>query len=117
MIANITVHPTSSTSTAGSNISFVCEASGYPAPNITWWRGGLFLSEIDYQVVIEFIYTQHSTKSKLSIFGLNSTDVGNYICQATNSFQSQTGTDESENAMLSLLCELAKIGVKQRNII
>ena len=117
VVTSITAHPTSKTSIAGSNFSFVCEASGYPAPNITWWRGGLFLSELDHQVIIEFIYTRNSTKSKLSLFGLNSTDVGNYTCQATNSFQSQTSTDESEKATLSLLCELAKICIKQRNII
>ena len=116
VVTSITAHPTSNTSIAGSNFSFVCEASGYPAPNITWWRGGLFLSELDHQVIIEFIYTQNSTKSKLSLFGLHSTDVGNYTCQATNSFQSQTSTNESKIAMLSLLCELSKICIKQRVI-
>lgn len=87
-------------------MSFQCTAEGYPAPIIVWWRGGLLVSELDDRVAVATNQSQHSTTSKLVIFGLNSDDAVNYSCMANSMFEGHSGNIASESAELSLECEL-----------
>lgn len=60
----------------GSPIAIPCEASGYPTPTITWYRGQGKMSK-DFQPV-------PLKNSTLSVNFATSPDEGYYMCQASN---------------------------------
>ncbi|XP_077113523.1 neural cell adhesion molecule 1-like [Ranitomeya variabilis] len=66
--------------TSGSNVSFTCDVSGHPAPRITWRKG-------DENVPVDGQkYVLSADGLRLSITELDSSDGGEYTCQAVNSY-------------------------------
>ncbi|XP_055962583.1 hemicentin-1 [Sorex fumeus] len=63
----------------GENVELVCQASGFPAPNLRWLRDGKLLQVREAErarVTVE--------GSTLSILGARASDSGKYTCVATN---------------------------------
>lgn len=60
----------------GSPIAIPCEASGYPTPTVTWYRGQGKMSK-DFQAV-------PLKNSTLSVNFATAPDEGYYMCQASN---------------------------------
>ena len=79
----------------GDMISFTCQATGGPFPTITWcFNGTLVSNETDvnkYEILLMEVNTT-TINSTLSIMNVQSSDVGTYICNATNVVSSDTSS-------------------------
>ena len=78
----------------GDPVTFQCEATGYPAPNITWFRGKhQLLSSMDSRIIwnnssprIQFGLI--TVESNLTISSTTSSDTDDsYRCVATNIYE------------------------------
>lgn len=58
------------------SVTFNCEATGYPAPNIEWFKDGQPMNYIRPNLVVGG-YT-------MKLKNLQSTDTGHYKCQVRN---------------------------------
>ena len=89
--------------TANSLVSFLCSATGYPLPNLTWFKDN---SEI-LSGAAE-IHTWQSgpfkASSNLTLGGVSDHDTASYYCLATNNFVSLL-TQTSQTAFLTVHCE------------
>ncbi len=81
--------------TIGGNISFECSASGVPLPNVTWKKGENPLPNGGRFTI---------STSGLMITDIETSDVGDYTCVATNS----AGTKELTSSLLSVYCMLTQ---------
>ena len=74
---------------------FNCSASGIPAPNIIWYRGGQLLFEVQNKFSIstmrfnnfhsqDMLHGLEGTISVLTVLSLTSTDSSTYFCRADN---------------------------------
>ena len=62
-----------------------CQATGEPAPNISWYFNGVMIDVSDtskYMIMSTSINT--TTEDKLTVYNITSSDVGTYTCNATN---------------------------------
>lgn len=65
--------------------SFTCQATGEPIPNITWYHNGILMDEANTQKYItSMIPLNASIESSIVIMNVKSSDVGTYVCNATN---------------------------------
>ena len=78
--------------TLGGNLSLLCNAQGFPAPNISWFKGQ---SEVDDSRITTATNTtpagdrEVAVSNVLTITGVQLQDADVYTCRATNGF----GTD------------------------
>ena len=82
------------TTTEGSDLTFSCDASGNPAPLISWKRDG---SPLNASGRISF----EDDKKQLTITNVSRTDSGGYQCVAKN----KVGSDTSNSASLDVQCK------------
>ena len=79
----------------GDTASFTCQADGEPLPTISWYFNGAPLDESDtfkYTIIDRDLDT--SDMNVLNIMNVQSSDVGNYTCNATNVISSDTSSGE-----------------------
>jgi len=65
--------------------SFTCRATGKPVPNITWYFNGVVIEESDankYKITRSIMTTL--IESTLRVFNVTLSDIGTYVCNATN---------------------------------
>ena len=92
--SEITAHPQSVMKTEGENVSLSCNATGNPAPTISWTKDGspiynnsrISLSQDNKQLTIRYV---------------SRTDSGEYRCVADNTL----GNDTSNAATLDVKCK------------
>lgn len=70
----------------GDHVSFECIVSGYPTPNVTWWKDGQCLKEDEGFDIQESHIDQPGRRlnSTLTLSGLTKQDEGYYTCRAEN---------------------------------
>ena len=78
----------------GDNASFTCQASSEPVPTISWYFNG---SPVDEDNTIKYIISIMSLNTTtisntLTIMSVESSDVGTYMCRATNVLSSGTSS-------------------------
>ena len=92
----ISTHLENTTLVTGSNHTFVCAALGNPSPTFGWrFNGDRILQDTP-----KYSNSTNRTHSLLTVYNLMANDNGNYTCQASNRY----GTD-STSAELTVLCE------------
>jgi len=64
----------------------VCQATGEPIPDISWYFNGVMInvSNTSKYNITSVPVDISTNKSTLSIFNAASADVGTYLCNATN---------------------------------
>ena len=77
--------------TEGSNVTLHCNATGNPAPNITWRRNG--------------IWTVLHQRQSYIMYNVNRKQAGNYICSAWNGI----GNKKNATVMVIVHCKLKLI--------
>ena len=90
----ITVHPKAETISERENLTLVCNATGNPAPTLSWTRDG---SPVDTSGRISI----SDDKKQLTITNVSRTDSGEYRCVANNSL----GNETSNVATLDVQCK------------
>ncbi|XP_056646969.1 immunoglobulin domain-containing protein oig-4-like [Diorhabda sublineata] len=70
----------------GRKITFFCMASGYPRPEITWFKDGIELLYHKFFQVHEWPIGNDTVKSKMEIDPTTQKDAGYYECQANNKY-------------------------------
>jgi len=92
------------------NATFVCNATGYPQPEIQWVRDGSAISDSEhYQITSASlpedcsIITGCQTSSSLLVVGTKTQDSGKYTCIASNMAGNDTRMAElTVNSMFNL---------------
>ena len=87
-------HPQNETKKEGENVTFSCNADGNPAPKFSWTKDG---SVVDTTLRITF----NENNKTLTITNVIRGDSGEYICVATNNFN----TVESNPSTLHVQCK------------
>ena len=86
------------------NITFICESTGFPLPTIVWSRTNGALSNRVFvsDSVTALIGNGNVTKVSvnLTITNISREDAGVYVCQATNSIDS-----DSSNISVTVQCK------------
>uniref|UniRef100_A0A5S6QF04 Netrin receptor DCC n=1 Tax=Trichuris muris TaxID=70415 RepID=A0A5S6QF04_TRIMR len=80
--------PESAVGLAGKDVTFRCEAKGYPSPSVTWYKNGEVIKSSEYFMINE---------THLKISGLVKNDQGVYQCLA----ESEAGSAQA-SAILSV---------------
>ena len=78
---------------AGSMGTFICTASGYPLPTLSWKRGRVSLNNGSQLIIYEEQVTvggSIAVQSTLEISHVEPDDAAQYICVANNTFGSDT---------------------------
>ena len=69
------------------NVTFVCQAVGEPAPNISWYFNGVMINVSDnsskYMMMSRSLNIT-TTENTLTVYNVTSSDVGTYTCNASN---------------------------------
>ena len=66
-------------------VTFSCQATGEPVPNITWYFNGVMINISDASKYNKStLVNGTSVESLLTIINTQSSDVGTYTCQAEN---------------------------------
>ena len=76
----------------GNTANFICQATGEPVPSINWYFNGVPVDEANtmkYKVIIMSLNTTTITNI-LTIMSIESSDMGNYTCNATNKLSTDT---------------------------
>ena len=71
----------------GDMASFKCEAAGNPIPYISWHFNNVLISNetnVDKYNITQSTLNTTTISSTLTLYSLESSDVGTYICNATN---------------------------------
>ena len=74
-------------------VMLTCQATGEPVPNISWYFNGVMINVSDtskYRIESRSINTT-AIEGRLEVFNATSSDVGTYVCIATNGL----GSDRS----------------------
>ena len=74
-------------------VIFTCQATGEPVPNISWYFNGVMINVLNtskYMIMSSSINTT-TIEGRLEVFNAASSDVGTYVCIATN----ELGSDRS----------------------
>ena len=89
-----------------SSVTFVCAATGIPAPTIQWYRGNMLLNGTNSRITInDTVFSMPfgdvaSVGSSLSIDSTLGSDSGTYRCMATNNLNDmEIGIDEENVAL------------------
>ena len=67
--------------------SFTCQATGEPAPDISWYFNGVMINVADtnkYIIMSTSLNTTTTIENILTVYNVTSSDVGTYTCNATN---------------------------------
>ena len=75
------------TKNTGEMASFICQATGNPIPYISWYFNNVLISNetnVDKYNITQSTLNTTTISSTLTIYSLESSDVGTYICNATN---------------------------------
>ena len=86
--------------------NFTCQATGEPAPNISWYFNGVMIDVSDtskYMIMSTSINTT-TTENKLTVYNVTSFYVGTYTCNATNLIGSDTRPGEVTTDSYYLNC-------------
>ena len=69
------------------NVTFLCQAVGEPAPDISWYFNDVMINVSDnsskYMIVSRSLNIT-TTENTLIVYNVTSSDVGNYTCNASN---------------------------------
>ena len=79
--------------TNATSLNFTCQVTGEPAPNISWYFNDDIINTSDtnkYNIESRSINTT-TTENTLTVYNVTSSDVGSYVCMATN----ELGNDSS----------------------
>ena len=78
----------------GDNASFTCQASSEPAPTISWYFNGAPVDETNTMKYTTSMMSLNTTtiSNTLTIMSVESSDVGTYMCRATNVLSSGTSS-------------------------
>ena len=93
----ITENPQDATVTEGGNALFSCNASGNPAPTISWTKQGSLLSASG-----DFRISFGADNKTLTIVNVSRADSGQYRCVASNNVESGV---TSNAATLNVECK------------
>ena len=86
--------------TAGTTIIFTCNATGFPAPDISWYKNGNYLTEkqefgAGSVTISSYVIGNLITVSQLILQGLDLSDNGVYGCKGNNTLAEELN-DTSE---------------------
>ena len=90
-------------------VTFICAATGDPLPTISWYFNNILLNTSDHN--ISRAVSGIVVESLLTIFNVQSSDVGTYTCHAENFI----GSDRSSGILTvngKLLCIYIHIIIK-----
>ena len=92
----------------GDGASFTCQATGGPAPTISWYFNGVLLTD---GTISETSVNTTTISSTLTIMSVESSDVGTYTCNATNVISTDTssGVLTVNGELLLLVVHLVKL--------
>ena len=82
----------------GDDASFSCQATGEPAPSISWYFNGVLLNnetnvdKYDITEISETLVNTTTISSTLTIMSVQSSDVGTYTCNVTNAISTDTSS-------------------------
>ena len=76
----------------GTTASFICQATGKPAPTIGWYFNNILLANGTKHTISETSVNTTTINSTLTIMSVESSDVGTYTCNATNVVSSDTSS-------------------------
>ena len=76
----------------GTTASFTCQATGEPAPTISWYFNNTLLPNGATHTISETSVNTTTINSRLTILSVESSDVGTYTCNATNVVSSDTSS-------------------------
>ena len=80
------------TQNEGGTVSFTCQATGEPAPTISWYFDNTLLANGTEHTISETLVNTTTINSTLTIMSVESSDVGTYTCNATNVVSSDTSS-------------------------
>ena len=82
------------TQSEGETVSFSCQGTGEPVPNIIWYFNGDPVDETNTMKYTISMMSLNITSisSKLTIMNVQLSDVGTYTCNATNAASSDTSS-------------------------
>jgi len=103
--AEITTHPSNETKTEGDNVTLTCNATGNPAPTISWTRDGSPLDINGNSSRIGFSLDE----KELTITNVNRTDSGEYRCVAENGVGKDTSNAAKLDVQRKYMCGVAAI--------
>ena len=75
----------------GESASFTCQATGGPAPTISWYFNNTLLAN-GMKYTISETSSSTTISSTLTIMSVQSSDVGTYTCNATNVVSNDTSS-------------------------
>ena len=92
--SNINPELMDQTQDEGDTVSFTCRATGQPVPNITWYYNGAPVDEANTMKYSIYMMPSNTTTivGILIIMSVQSSDVGNYTCNATNVVSTDTSS-------------------------
>ena len=77
------------------NVTFLCQAVGEPAPDISWYFNDVMINVSDnsskYMIVSRSLNIT-TTENTLTVYNVTSSDVGTYTCNASNIIGSVTSS-------------------------
>ena len=84
-VNDITLTANSSATDSGTNLAFICEAFGRPAPVIQWYKDGQIVvnNDQDNIIILNMPLSQVQVRSVLILSPLQNNDGGSYWCSAT----------------------------------
>ena len=94
------IHPTNMTGIAGSSVNLDCTSTGYPKPNIVWYKNNELLPQDNK--TLSFV-DEISVRSNLHLESLSLSDGGVYRCEASN-FLSVLSVTQSDTGSLKIQC-------------
>ena len=105
VVPEITKGPVDVARKVGEPITFTCNATGEPLPDITWSRdiGGVIMEQPG-DIMITNITEGITRQSQLMLTNLLDSDFQNYTCNATNTFGSDSMTALLESELLPFVC-------------
>ena len=69
------------------NVTFLCQAVGRPAPEISWYFNGVMINVSDnsskYMIMSRSLNVT-TTENTLTVYNVTSSDVGTYTCNSSN---------------------------------
>ena len=90
----IAMHPQNITTREGHNVTLYCNATGNPAPTISWYKNG-------YPISNGFRIIFLPNHEQLAIRNVNRIDRGDYTCRAKN----RAGTNTSNASTINVQCK------------
>ena len=93
------------------NVTYICETTGEPVPDISWYFNGVMINASDnsskYMIVSRSLNIT-TTENTLTVYNVTSSDVGTYTCNSSNIIGSVTSSGILTIAS-KLDCSLTKL--------